>query len=158
MVTLWKHLRGSQRCQSFQIFLFFGNKSQAELLHLKCTSGAFSNRQDFIDEIRGTKISDFMMVLSFSSKNRCKICSARKCYLNILCFLCSQEVEGIIHLIEVCVNGILGQYQGTLFCLLSTLEIQKQHECPKHFVAFLKRNVQKLDFEHCLRDQLQQLL
>lgn len=83
VVTLWKPLRGSWRCQSCQILLFLGNKTQAELLHLKCTSGTFSNVYDFIDELRGTKISDFMMVLSFPYKNRCKICS---------------------------VNGILGQY------------------------------------------------
>lgn len=89
LVTLWKHLRGSWRRQSCQILLFLGNKSKAELLHIKCTSGTFSNGYDFIDELRGAKISDFMMVLSFSYKNRCKICSARKCYLNVLCILCS---------------------------------------------------------------------
>lgn len=65
VVTLGKRLGGSWRCQSCQI-LFLRKKSQAELLlHQKYTSGTFSNGYDFIEELRGTKVSDLMMVFSF---------------------------------------------------------------------------------------------
>jgi len=65
VVTLAKNLGGSLgRCQSCQR-LFWGKKSQADLLlHLKYASATFANGYDFIEELRGAKVSGLMMFLS----------------------------------------------------------------------------------------------